>query len=98
VSEAYSDRPGPERKPSSSSREDYSEESDRPKLGSLAQSARGKQLNQARGILIVIGILTIVVNGIFLALAREQTTNSSRSSLNPLSSNSLQGSVVVCKG
>jgi hypothetical protein len=31
-------------------------------LGSLAQSARGKELKSARGILIVIGILTIAVN------------------------------------
>ena len=32
-------------------------------LGNLAQSARGNELNQARGILIVIGVLTIAVNG-----------------------------------
>ncbi len=31
-------------------------------LGSLAQSARGKELNRARVILIVIGALTLVVN------------------------------------
>jgi hypothetical protein len=31
-------------------------------LGSLAQSARGKELNQARGILIIIGLLTLIVN------------------------------------
>jgi hypothetical protein len=35
-------------------------------LGSLAQSARLKNLNQAKGTLIAIGILTIVVNGIQL--------------------------------
>jgi hypothetical protein len=34
-------------------------------LGSLAQSARGKHLNQARGILIVIGVITILFNGVF---------------------------------
>ncbi|HEY7422642.1 MAG TPA: hypothetical protein VH682_00145 [Gemmataceae bacterium] len=34
-----------------------------PKLGSLAQKARGKQLKQARGILFVIGALTVLVNG-----------------------------------
>jgi hypothetical protein len=33
-------------------------------LGSLAQSARGKQLNTARWLLIVVGILTVVFNGI----------------------------------
>src|SRR4051812_22438662 len=32
-------------------------------LGSLAQSARTKQLKTARGILFVVGILTLVVNG-----------------------------------
>lgn len=36
-------------------------------LGSLAQSARGKELNQARGILIFVGILTLAVNGFLLA-------------------------------
>jgi len=39
-------------------------------LGSLAQSAREKQLNQARWILIIVGILTIAVNG-FLFVAAE---------------------------
>jgi hypothetical protein len=42
-----------------------------PRLGSLAQSARSKQLNTARGILIAIGILTVLVNGIQLAMARD---------------------------
>ncbi|HTU21786.1 MAG TPA: hypothetical protein VMG10_27355 [Gemmataceae bacterium] len=37
-----------------------------PKLGSLAQKARGKKLKEARGILFVIGGLTILFNGIFL--------------------------------
>ncbi len=37
-----------------------------PKLGSLAQKARGKQLKQARGILFVIGALTVLANGAFL--------------------------------
>jgi hypothetical protein len=40
-------------------------------LGSLAQSARLKNLNQARGTLIAIGILTIVVNGIQLFALRD---------------------------
>lgn len=39
-------------------------------LGSLAQSARKKELKSARWILIVIGILTIVVNVGFVASAR----------------------------
>jgi hypothetical protein len=37
-----------------------------PGLGSLAQSARGKQLNQARWLLIVIGLLTLGINGFIL--------------------------------
>ncbi len=39
-------------------------------LGSLAQSARSKKLNQARGILIVIGVLTIILNVVFIAMGR----------------------------
>jgi hypothetical protein len=35
-------------------------------LGSLAQSARGQQLKQARGILIFIGVLTIALNAFLL--------------------------------
>ncbi len=35
-------------------------------LGSLAQAARGKQLKQAQRILIVIGVLTMAVNGFLL--------------------------------
>ena len=41
-------------------------------LGSLAQASRGKQLNQARGTLIAIGLLTIVVNAAFMGLMRGQ--------------------------
>jgi hypothetical protein len=37
-------------------------------LGSLAQASRGQQLNSARTTLIVIGVLTLVVNVIFMAL------------------------------
>lgn len=36
-------------------------------LGSLAQAARAKQLKVARGILLVVGIITIVVNGLMFA-------------------------------
>lgn len=39
-----------------------------PKLGSLAQKARGKKLKQARGILLFLGILTILWNGVFFFL------------------------------
>jgi hypothetical protein len=41
-------------------------------LGSLAQSARQKQLNTARGILLAIGILTIVVNVAFYFMIESQ--------------------------
>ncbi len=43
-----------------------------PGLGSLAQAARGKQLNQARNILLVVGVLTIAANAVFLAMTRSQ--------------------------
>jgi hypothetical protein len=38
-------------------------------LGSLSQSARRKHLGQARGVLIAVGVLTLLVNGIFFFLA-----------------------------
>lgn len=38
-------------------------------LGSLAQAARSKQLNSARTILLVVGFLTVLVNGIFVFMA-----------------------------
>jgi len=41
-------------------------------LGSLAQSARSKKLNQARWLLIIIGGLTIVINVIMIATLRSQ--------------------------
>src|SRR6266446_2239278 len=43
-----------------------------PGLGDLAQAARTKRLKQARGILLFVGILTIIGNIVFLALARSQ--------------------------
>jgi hypothetical protein len=47
-------------------------------LGSLAQSARLKHLQTARGLLIFIGIITILVNGYFLFTARQQLTDEVR--------------------
>src|SRR5262245_32210373 len=41
-------------------------------LGSLAQSSRSKQLKQARGVLIAIGVLTIGVNAFFAFSMRSQ--------------------------
>ncbi len=46
-----------------------------PELGSLAQSARSKQLNMARGILLFIGILTVIVNAVFFAMIEQQVDN-----------------------
>jgi len=43
-----------------------------PRLGSLAQSARMKELNTARNILLVIGVLTVLVNAIQIPMARDQ--------------------------
>jgi hypothetical protein len=48
---------------------DYDQQPKR--LGSLAQSARSKKLNQVRGILIVIGALTLIVNVVQLFLIRD---------------------------
>jgi hypothetical protein len=79
MSDAYSDRP-PRRdsegdytdRPARRDRPDDDEPPRKPKLGSLAQAARGKKLGEARGILLFIGILTIIANGVLLALARDQ--------------------------
>lgn len=38
-------------------------------LGSLTQAARSKQLNSARTILLVIGVLSILANGVFVVMA-----------------------------
>jgi hypothetical protein len=43
-----------------------------PALGSLAQSSRRKQLAQARGILIVVGVLYVLFHGIFFANSRNE--------------------------
>jgi hypothetical protein len=42
-------------------------------LGNLAQAARKKQLNVARGILIFVGIVTLAVNGFSFAHAKQET-------------------------
>jgi hypothetical protein len=47
-------------------------------LSSLAQSAREKQINTARGILIAIGVITIVVNIIMLFIVHGQIDESIR--------------------
>jgi hypothetical protein len=41
-------------------------------LGSLAQAARGKQLRQARIILLLVGILTVAVQGYYYAAAETE--------------------------
>jgi hypothetical protein len=47
-------------------------------LGSLAQSARGKQLNTARWILIVVGVLTVAVNTGMVFLSEKNVQNEVR--------------------
>lgn len=42
-------------------------------LGNLAQVARKKQLNVARNILIIVGILTLIGNGLCFANAKKET-------------------------
>ncbi|MFN7293014.1 MAG: hypothetical protein ACK5YR_18570 [Pirellula sp.] len=49
--------------------------SDDVKLGSLGQAARGKQLNLARGILIVVGILSLAANGFFFVTAQSRVND-----------------------
>lgn len=44
-------------------------------LGSLTQAARSKQLNSAKGILLVIGVLTILANGVFFFLAEKMVND-----------------------
>ena len=48
------------------------------KLGSLAQSAHGKELKQARNILIIIGVLTFALNGFMLANAQKEVDDAVR--------------------
>jgi hypothetical protein len=63
----YTDKPLP-RQPGATTAEERPPEL--PRLGSLAQTARLRQLNVARGILLFIGILTILVNGISMFAIR----------------------------
>ncbi|MFO0944251.1 MAG: hypothetical protein U0930_26375 [Pirellulales bacterium] len=45
---------------------------DEPNLGNLAQAARGNQLNSARWTMIVIGLLTLAINGFSFVTAEKQ--------------------------
>jgi hypothetical protein len=45
---------------------------DEPNLGNLAQAARGNQLSSARWTMIVIGLLTLAINGFSFATAEKQ--------------------------
>ena len=65
MSTGPNDFQGPPRLPS------FSASSPSPNLGSLSQSARSKSINQARGLLFVIGVLTLAVNAFFFLSARE---------------------------
>lgn len=53
-------------------------------LGSLAQAARSKQLNSARNILIIVGLLTVAVNGIFVFLAEKMVDEQFKKEMNQL--------------
>jgi hypothetical protein len=77
MSSHYTDQPPPDdprtaraarRRP-----DDYDDEAPQP-LGSLAQKARGKQLNVARRILLAVGILYLIVNLIDLVQFHSQVT------------------------
>jgi hypothetical protein len=92
VSESYTDQPPPhdprrdeEYSPTRSPGRHYPEDPDvpsAPRLGSLAQKARGKQLGQARAILIVIGILTVIFNLIDLVALHSQVSQLPAQALN----------------
>jgi hypothetical protein len=54
-----------------------------PKLGSLTQSARFKQLNQARNILVIIGILTMALNAIMWIGAEREVDDALKQQIGP---------------
>ena len=72
MKDGYADRPSRRDDHDRDDRGDRDDrDDDRPSkpLGSLAQSARGKKLNEARVLLIAVGLLTFVVNiGVFFFL------------------------------
>jgi hypothetical protein len=71
--EGYTPRPrAPQR---SDAREDVEDAHPRPKLGSLAQKARGGKLKQARLILFLIGGLSLLANLAFLVADLNQNVN-----------------------
>jgi hypothetical protein len=53
-------------------------------LGSLSQSAREKQLKTARGIMIAVGILTVLFNGAFLTQVENNVDQQIQKELNNL--------------
>src|SRR5262245_22652632 len=55
-----------------SGRDTGADASDLPKLGSLAQTARGKHIQQARTVLLVVGILMVVAQGILYFVEKAQ--------------------------
>jgi hypothetical protein len=67
MSSSYSDEP-PAEKPVRRPREEFDDDEPdaTPRLGSLAQAARGKQLTQARRVLIGVGVLMLVGNSLVL--------------------------------
>ena len=80
MSDDITDRPGPQKRSPGSYSDRPSEptpplgpreDEDGDKLGSLSQAVRSKKLNEIRNTLLAIGILTILVNGVFFVINRE---------------------------
>jgi hypothetical protein len=59
-------------------------------LGSLSQAARHKQLNTARGILIVVGILTVLINVASFAIINSQVDDIIKNQVNELHKKGMQ--------
>lgn len=71
MSESYTDEPAPRPRQPADVQADAPEAAESlPKLGSLAQAARGNQLRNARNILLFIGIITLLFTAVQLALVR----------------------------
>ncbi len=65
-------------------------------LGSLAQSARGKEISRAKGILIVIGILTMILNGfLFFNLGNEIQQEIQKGNVDPAQLDQFRQSATV---
>jgi hypothetical protein len=59
-------------------------------LGSLSQSARGKQLKTAQWLMIVVGILTVVVNGVVFSIIEGQVDREIQNEITKVHAQGLQ--------